>query len=120
MKLPFLLSLMAAAPVAAPPAVDPHLAEELRLAVEMLQPQLPLKLGPDTITNLEARGVELIFHMDVAEDVDARAFPAYQERLSREACSNPQMAGILARGGAYTYRVKDSEGEVFTAAVARC
>jgi len=100
--------------------VDPSLAQEMSLAVNMLKPQLPLKQGPVTITDLEANGPEIIHTMEVPQDLTEETFQRFRDQLPIQACANPQMRRLLERGGTTTYKIRDSGGEEFTASVSTC
>lgn len=100
--------------------VDPQLAREMEMAVEAIRGQLPIRQGPLSITNVEARGGELIYDMQVPADVDQAGFRRFQDELPRQACANPQARQLFERGGSYTYRLKDSEGEEFRTSVSSC
>jgi hypothetical protein len=113
----------AAAPAdnaAAGRTVDPNLAQEMALAVNMLKPQLPLRQGPVTITNLEANGAEIIHTMEVPQDLTEETFQRFRDQLPVQACANAQMRRLLERGGTTTYKIRDSGGEEFTASVSTC
>lgn len=100
--------------------VDPTLAQEITLAVNMLKPQLPLRQGPVTIVDLEANGTEMIHTMQVPQDFTEESFQIFRDQLPRQACTNPQMRRMVERGGTNTYRIRDSGGEEFTATINSC
>lgn len=100
--------------------VDPQLEQEISMAVQMLKPQLPIRQGPVTVTNIEANGGELIYTMEVPNDLNEQSFQAFQQQLPIQACANPQARQLFERGGAYTYILKDPDGEEFRTSVSSC
>jgi hypothetical protein len=100
--------------------VDPALAQEIAMAVQMLKDKLPLKQGEVTVTNIESQGGELIYSMELPKDLDEEKFEQFKQMLPTQACQNPQARQMFERGGSYTYRIKDSEGEEFTTSVSSC
>lgn len=99
---------------------DPQLEQEIGMAVQMLKGQLPLKQGPVTVSNIEARGTELIYTMEVPNDLNEQTFQQFKDQLPVQACANPQARMMFERGGTYTYRLKDPDGEEFTTSVSSC
>lgn len=99
---------------------DPALAAELAQAVEALRPQLPMTQGPLTITAIEARGAELIFDMELPQDVDSAFFERFRAELPAQACANSSVRQLFERGGSYTYRLRDAGGETFTTSISNC
>lgn len=119
----------AAAPAAGSAAqggrtVDPKLAQEIQMVVSMLKGQLPLKQqtpdGELRVTNLEANGGEIIYTMELPNDLNEASFAQFKEQLPTRTCASPQARTLLDRGGTYTYRLKDSGGEEFTTSVSSC
>jgi hypothetical protein len=114
----------AAAPAAAEGnsarAVDPQLEQEIARAVQLLRPQLPLRQqtaqGEVKVTNLEASGTELIYTMEVPADLN----PGRMAQFQTQVCANPQMRQMLQRGAAYTYRLRDADGEEFSTTISNC
>jgi len=104
--------------------VDPQLAQELQQAVQMLKGQLPMRQqtegGEVRITNIEARGGELVYTMEVPADLDQAKFAKFQEQLPKQACANASARQMFQRGGSYTYLLRDSGGEEFTTSVSNC
>jgi hypothetical protein len=100
--------------------VDPQLEQEISMAVQMLKPQLPLKQGAVTVTDLASRGGELIYTMEVPNDLTAETFEQFKQQLPIQACANPQAKQMFERGGTYTYILKDPGGEEFTTSVSSC
>ena len=111
-----------AAPAARP--LDPKLAQEIQMVVGMLKGQLPLKQqtpqGELRVTNLEANGGEIIYTMELPNDLNEASFAQFKEQLPIRTCASPQARTLLERGGTYTYRLKDNGGEEFTASVSSC
>ena len=105
-------------------AADPQLEREIAQAVEVIRPQLPLRQqtpnGVITINNIEARGAELIYHMEFPADLNEAGFQRMEEALPQQACANPQARALFDRGGSYTYRITDSGGEEFTTSIRGC
>jgi len=100
---------------------DPRIAEDVRMAAELIRPQLPMRQANGvTLTDVEARGSELILEMRLPNDMDQARFAQLEQQLPQIACNNPQARETFRRGGTYTYRVVDSGGETFTASVNRC
>lgn len=100
--------------------VDPALAQQLSMAVQALKSQLPMRQGPVTVTNIEARGGELVYTMEVPTDLDQNSFQQFQTQLPVQACANAQARDLFSRGGSYTYILKDPGGEEFTTSVSSC
>jgi len=100
--------------------VDPQLAQEIAMAVQVLRPQLPLQQqtaqGEVKVTNLEARGGELIYTMEVPVDLNQGRMAQFQTQV----CGNQQMRQLMERGAVYTYRIRDSGGEEFTTTISSC
>ena len=112
-----ILFLTALTAVAQQPA--PTLAEEVRTAVASLQPTLPIRQGPVTITRIEAQGVNIVFQMQVpggGPDFERR----FREALPVEACKNEQARAFFARGGRYVYHVQAPAIPMFMAQVDHC
>ncbi len=123
MNLPSLVLALALASTqgsgqATPP--DPALFNEIRAAVARLRPQLALRPGPVSVARIVANGAEIVYDMEVPNDLDAAAFARFREQLPIQACANPQAVALFRRGGSYTYHLKDSTGETVTASVSRC
>jgi hypothetical protein len=117
----------AAAPAsggAAGRAVDPQLAQEIQMVVGMLKGQLPIKQqtpeGELRVTNLEANGGEIIYTMELPNDLNEESFGQFEEQLPIRTCASAQARTLLERGGTYTYRLKDKGGEEFTTSVSSC
>lgn len=104
--------------------VDPKLAQEIQMVVGMIKGQLPLRQqtpeGELKVTNLEANGGEIIYTMELPNDLNEESFAKFQEQLPIRTCQNPQARTLLERGGTYTYRLTDSGGEKFNASVSSC
>jgi len=104
--------------------VDPQLAQELQQAVQMLKGQLPMRQqtegGEVRITNIEARGGELVYTMEVPADLDQAKFAKFREELPKKACENASARQMFQRGGTYTYLLRDPGGEEFTTSVTNC
>jgi hypothetical protein len=100
------------------------LAQEIQMVVGMLKGQLPLKQqtpeGELRVTNLEANGGEIIYTMELPNDLNEASFAQFKEQLPIRTCASPQARTLLERGGTYTYRLKDNGGEEFTASVSSC
>jgi hypothetical protein len=101
-------------------SADPQLVREIAQAVEMIRPQLPIRQGPVTIDNIEANGAELIYHMRLPNDIDDAGFGRFEQALPQQACGDNRARELFRRGGAYTYRLTDSEGEEFTTTIRSC
>ncbi len=107
------------APAATPS--DPRIVEDVRQAAEIIRPQLPMRQANGvTLTDVEARGSELILEMRLPNDMDQARFAQLQQQLPSIACNNPQARETFRRGGTYTYRIVDSGGETFNASVNSC
>lgn len=99
---------------------DATLERDVEAAAALIRPQLPMQQGAVRITGVEANGPELILAMQVPDDLDETSFDRFRQQLPVQACSNPQAQEMFRRGGTYTYRVSDSEGEEFVASISRC
>lgn len=111
-----------AGPTATPAApADPQLVNDVRMAADIIRPQLPIRQPNGvSITNVQAKGPELVLEMQVPTDIDQQKFSQMEQQLPVLACNNPQAMETFRRGGTYTYEIVDSEGERFTASVNRC
>jgi hypothetical protein len=99
---------------------DSQLEQEIAQAVEVLRPRLPIKSGPTSITNVEARGMEMLFHVSVPNDIDQTSFERVEQAMTQQACANPQAKQLFERGGAYSYLFTDSGGEEFRTTIRSC
>lgn len=112
------------APAATGGTADAQLQQEIAMAVQMLRPQLPIRQqtpqGELVISNIEARGAELVYTMQLPMDMDQAMFQQFESQLPVQACQTPQARMLLERGGTYTYLLKDSGGEEFTTSVSSC
>jgi ribose 5-phosphate isomerase len=73
-----------------------------------------------SITAMEAKGTELITHMQLPVEVTDAVLAQIQQQLPVQACANPQAREMFRRGGTYTYKIKDSSGEEFSTSVSSC
>jgi len=107
-----------------PPGPDPELPRELALTAEMLSKQLPLRhqtpQGMVSVSDIEARGTEMIHTVDVPSDLDEGSFEQFKAQLPAHICEDSQLRQLLLRGGSQTYVMRDKDGEEFTATVSRC
>jgi hypothetical protein len=99
---------------------DSQLEQEIAQAVEVLRPRLPIQSGPTSITNVEARGMEMLFHVSVPNDIDQTSFERVEQAMTQQACANPQAKQLFERGGAYSYLFTDSGGEEFRTTIRSC
>lgn len=105
---------------AATPA-DPTIVRDVSMAAELIRAQLPMEQPNGvTFTGVEARGAELVLDMKVPGDLDEEKFEQMEQQLPQLACNNPQAMETFRRGGTYTYRITDPDGETFTASVNSC
>jgi hypothetical protein len=99
---------------------DATLQQEIAQQVAAAQSHLPIRQGGVTITAIEGNANEIITTMEVPIDLNEQSFGVMRSRLPAQACSNPQVRPVIARGGVLTYKVKDSGGEEFTMSVNSC
>jgi hypothetical protein len=99
---------------------DGTLQQEIAQQVAAAQSHLPIRQAGVTITAIEGNGNEIITTMEVPVDLNEQSFGMMRSRLPAQACSNPQVRPMIARGGVVTYKVKDSGGEEFTMSVNSC
>ena len=96
------------------------LEEQIAQAVSSLRPQLPIQSGPTTITNVEARGTELVSHVTIPNDISQDSFRGVEQAMAQHTCATPQAREMIEQGGAYTYRMTDLGGEQFTTSIRSC
>lgn len=99
---------------------DAMLQQQVALAAQMLQSQVPIHQGPVTITNVRAEGTELITSMTLPVDLNEDTAATFRTQLPAQQCSNPQVAQLINRGARYTYIMTDSGGEEFTFNISSC
>ena len=100
---------------------DPAVADDVAGAAETIQERLPLSMSNGaTVIAVTAMGVELIMELTVPVDLSTAQLPGVEAAARRAACADERARQIVARGGIYTYRMRDSGGEVFAVSVTRC
>lgn len=110
----------------APPSIDDRaeLTRELALTAQMLNRQMPLRQqGPQgmvTVTGIEANGTELLHRVQVPADLDPGSFEQFRAQLPARLCENSAVRQAIARGGIYTYVMRDRDNEEYRASVDRC
>ena len=112
-----------AAPAAAPATggtADASTMQQLNLAAQAIQSQVPIQQGPTTITAARVEGSTLVTAMTLAAPLTSEMTSQMGTQLSGQVCQNPAL-GQLSRGGAsFAYEITDSNGQVHRVDVAPC
>lgn len=98
---------------------------DVRLAAAELQEEAPRMVDRHILLSsvtADRREVIQIFQVDETfERYDAEKMRAEREAaLRREACEDPRMRSIIARGGRFSWRYSFSRGQRFTVSVSSC
>lgn len=101
-------------------AADPALAEELARDIEQFRSQLPQRDGPLTTYDVELQGTEIIYFQRTQANLTDESFGRFERGIGAELCRGRGTAQMIRRGGSMTYRITDSEGEVFRTTVRSC
>lgn len=98
---------------------DPDLEDELRAEVRQFRETLPTREGPLTITDVDLDGTEIIYTGRVDADFDSSSIAEFRRVVSRDLCTGTTGA-VIRRGGAYTYDLRDRDGDDFETTVSSC
>lgn len=98
---------------------DPELEDELRAEVREFRNTLPAREGVLTITDVDLDGAEIIYTGRVDADFNSSSIAEFRRVVSRDLCTG-QTGEVIRRGGAYTYDLRDSDGDDFETTVSSC
>lgn len=98
---------------------DPELEDELRAEVRQFRDTLPAREGVLTITDVDLDGTEIIYTGRIDADFDRSSIAEFRRVVSRDLCTG-QTGDVIRRGGAYTYDLRDRDGDEFETTVSSC
>lgn len=98
---------------------DPDLEDELRAEVREFRETLPAREGVLTITDVDLEGTEIIYTGRVDADFNSSSIAEFRRVVSRDLCTGTT-GQVIRRGGAYTYDLRDSDGDDFQTTVSSC
>ena len=98
---------------------DPELEDELRAEVRQFRETLPAREGVLTITDVDLDGTEIIYTGRVDADFNSSSIAEFRRVVSRDLCTG-ETGEVIRRGGAYTYDLRDSDGDDFETTVDSC
>lgn len=99
--------------------VDPELEDQLRAEVREFRTTLPTREGVLTITDVDLDGAEIIYTGRVDADFNSSSIAEFRRVVSRDLCTG-ETGAVIRRGGAYTYDLRDSDGDDFETTVSSC
>lgn len=99
--------------------VDPDLEDELRAEVREFRTSLPAREGVLTITDVDLDGAEIIYTGRVDADFNSSSIAEFRRVVSRDLCTG-ETGEVIRRGGAYTYNLRDNDGDDFETTVSSC
>lgn len=99
--------------------VDPDLEDELRAEVREFRNSLPAREGVLTITDVDLDGAEIIYTGRVDADFNGSSIAEFRRVVSRDLCTG-ETGEVIRRGGAYTYNLRDNDGDDFETTVSSC
>ena len=99
--------------------VDPDLEDELRAEVREFRNSLPAREGVLTITDVDLDGAEIIYTGRVDADFNSSSIAEFRRVVSRDLCTG-ETGEVIRRGGAYTYNLRDNDGDDFETTVSSC
>ncbi len=99
--------------------VDPDLEDELRAEVREFRNSLPAREGVLTITDVDLDGTEIIYTGRVDADFTSSRIAEFRRVVSRDLCTG-ETGEVIRRGGAYTYNLRDNDGDDFETTVSSC
>jgi hypothetical protein len=99
--------------------VDPELEDQLRAEVREFRTTLPTREGVLTITDVDLNGTEIIYTGRVDADFNSSSIAEFRRVVSRDLCTG-ETGAVIRRGGAYTYDLRDSDGDDFETTVSSC
>ena len=100
-------------------AADPDLEDELRTEVRQFRTTLPAREGVLTITDVDLDGTEIIYTGTVDADFNSSSIAEFRRVVSRDLCTGTT-GEVIRRGGAYTYDLRDRDGDDFETTVDSC
>ncbi|MDB5667883.1 MAG: hypothetical protein JWL74_833 [Alphaproteobacteria bacterium] len=100
-------------------AADPALEDELRAEVRQFRETLPAREGVLTITDVDLDSTEIIYTGRVDADFNSSSIAEFRRVVGRDLCTG-QTGEVIRRGGAYTYDLRDSDGDNFETTVSSC
>ena len=80
---------------------------------------LPAREGVLTITDVDLDGTEIIYTGRVNADFNSTSIAEFRRVVSRDLCTG-ETGEVIRRGGAYTYDLRDSDGDDFETTVDSC
>lgn len=99
--------------------VDPALEDQLRAEVREFRTTLPAREGVLTITDVDLDGTEIIYTGRVDADFNSSSIAEFRRVVSRDLCTG-ETGEVIRRGGAYTYDLRDNDGDDFETTVSSC
>lgn len=100
--------------------VDPDLEDELRQEVRAFRDSLPAREGVLTITDVDLDGTEIIYTGRLDANFSSANIAQFRRTISRDLCAERDTGDVIRRGGAYTYNLRDEDGDEFEATVSSC
>ena len=114
----------AATPAPAAPAAggtaDAGTMQQLNLAAQAIQSQVPIVQGPTTITAARVEGSTLVTAMTLAAPLSSEMTSQMGTQLSGQVCQNPALGQLSRAGASFAYEITDSNGQVHRVDVAPC
>jgi hypothetical protein len=114
----------AATPAPAAPAAggtaDAATMQQLNLAAQAIQSQVPIVQGPTTITAARVEGSTLVTAMTLAAPLSTEMTSQMGTQLSGQVCQNPALGQLSRAGASFAYEITDSNGQVHRVDVAPC
>ena len=95
------------------------LAEELEADVRSYRTSLPTTDGLLTIAEVRLRRLEIVYTGIVASDLNAESIAIFR-RAVRDGLCTGDTGDVIRRGGAFTYELRDREGEYFETTISTC
>lgn len=116
----------ATGPAAAPAApttggtADAATMQQLTLAAQAIQSQVPIVQGPTTITAARVEGSTLVTAMTLQAPLSTEMTSQMGTQLSSQVCTNPALGQLSRSGASFAYEITDSNGQVHRVDVAPC
>ncbi|HET9429442.1 MAG TPA: hypothetical protein VFO69_13890 [Allosphingosinicella sp.] len=96
-----------------------QLAQQLTQETRDYRAGLPLRDGVLTITEVQLRGLEIVYTGIVDGDWGAENIGLFRDAVTNGLCAG-DTSQVIRRGGSFTYDLRDVSGERFVTTVAHC